>query len=47
VLNHVFEGAHDAGLHTQPTVWTAIAIPFIAGFVWWTVRRIRKHHDTE
>ncbi len=47
VLEHVLEGAHEAGAHVDPTIATAIAIPLIAGFVWWTVRRIRKHHSGE
>jgi uncharacterized membrane-anchored protein len=45
VLHHVLEGAHEAGLHVNPTLATAAAIPFIAGFVWFTVRRIRKKHS--
>ncbi|MBB4197491.1 Egg lysin [Rhodoblastus sphagnicola] len=47
VLLKVLEGAHEAGAGLNPTVWTGAAIPFIAGFVWWTVRQIRKHHMGE
>jgi uncharacterized membrane-anchored protein len=47
VLNHLFEGAEKAGVHVDPTIATAIVIPFVALFVWWTVRRIRRKHDGE
>ncbi|MCW2315596.1 Uncharacterized membrane-anchored protein [Rhodoblastus acidophilus] len=47
VLLKVLEGAHEAGAQLNPTVWTGAAIPFIAGFVWWTVRQIRKRHFEE
>jgi len=47
IFNHIFEGAKEGGLHVEPTVATALLIPFIAAFVWWTVRRIRKRHGGE
>jgi len=47
VLLKVLEGAHEAGAQLNPTVWTGAAIPFIAAFVWWTVRQIRKRHFEE
>jgi uncharacterized membrane-anchored protein len=48
VAHHVFEGAHQAGLHgIDPAVDTAILIPFIVGFVGWTVWRIRRKHSAE
>ncbi len=47
VLHHLFEGAEKAGAHVDPTEATAIVIPFVAGFVWWTVRRIRRKHAGE
>jgi uncharacterized membrane-anchored protein len=47
VFLKILEGVHQAGVHLEPTIWTAVAIPFIAGFVWWTVRRIRKRHEGE
>jgi uncharacterized membrane-anchored protein len=47
VLNHLFEGAEKAGVEIDPTIATAIIIPFVAVFVWWTVRRIRRRHDGE
>ena len=37
-------GAREAGAHIEPSKDTAIAIPFIAGFVAWTVWRIRRKH---
>jgi uncharacterized membrane-anchored protein len=47
VLHHLFEGVEKAGVHFDPTIATAIIIPFVALFVWWTVRRIRKKHEGE
>lgn len=48
VAHHVFEGAHQAGLHgIDPAVDTAILIPFIVAFVGWTVWRIRRKHSAE
>jgi uncharacterized membrane-anchored protein len=47
VLNHIFEGAEKAGLEIDPTIATAIVIPFVAAFVWWTVWRIRRKHSGE
>ncbi len=47
VFHHLFEGAHQAGLEVEPSVATAVLIPFVAGFVWWTVRRIRRKHNGE
>lgn len=47
ILHHLFEGAHEAGLHVDATVATAVCIPFIAVSVWAMVRRIRKKHGGE
>jgi uncharacterized membrane-anchored protein len=47
VFLHILEGAHEAGADLNPTVWTAVAIPFIAGFVWWIVRRVRNSHEAD
>jgi uncharacterized membrane-anchored protein len=47
VVHHVLEGAKEAGLHVEPSMDTAILIPFIIAFVAWTVWRIRKHHSAE
>ena len=47
VFLKILEGAHEAGAPVDPTIWTGAAIPFIAGFVWWTVRQIRKRHFEE
>lgn len=47
VFNHLFEGAEKAGLAIDPTIATAISIPFIAVFVGWTVWRIRRKHNGE
>ncbi len=47
VFNHLFEGAEKAGLKIDPTIATAVSIPFVAAFVGWTVWRIRRHHSGE
>jgi len=47
VFLHIFEGAHKAGLEIEPSVATAVMIPFVALFVWWTVRRIRRKHKAD
>jgi uncharacterized membrane-anchored protein len=44
VFLHLFEGAREEGLPVNPTVATAVLIPFVAAFVFWTVRRIRRKH---
>ena len=47
IFMHIFAGAHQAGIHVDPIVARAILIPFIAAFVWWTVRSIRRNHGGE
>ena len=47
ILLHEFEGLHAAGVHVDPPIATALLIPFVAAFVWWTVRRIRNKHTGE
>ncbi len=44
VFHHVLDGAKEAGVRLEPSKDTAIAIPFIAAFVAWTVWRIRRKH---
>ena len=47
LIHHVLEGAHAAGLHVDPLVGTAVAVPFVLLAVAWTVRRIRRTHSLE
>ena len=48
VAHHVLEGVKEAGVHgVEPSVDTAILIPFIIAFVGWTVWRIRRKHNAE
>jgi len=47
IFNHVFEGAEKAGLKIDPTIATAVIIPFVAALVGWTVWRIRRKHSGE
>jgi uncharacterized membrane-anchored protein len=43
LLSYAFTGLKDAGLVAWDTgVATAVALPFVLGAVWWTVRRIRR-----
>ena len=45
VFHHVLDGAKEAGVRLEAEHSdTAIAIPFIAAFVGWTVWRIRRKH---
>ena len=47
LVHHLLEGAHAAGLHVDPLVGTALAVPFALAAVAWTVRRIRRRHFVE
>lgn len=45
LFGYMAKAAHDSGsLHVEPTIVTAGFIPVAALTIWWTVRRIRKHH---
>lgn len=47
LIHHVLEGAHAAGVHVDPLIGTAVAVPFVLVAVAWTVRRIRRKHSLE
>ncbi len=47
LIHHLLEGAHAAGLHLDPLLGTALAVPFALAAVAWTVRRIRRRHFVE
>lgn len=45
LIGALLKGAKEADLiHIDPSVATAVAVPFVVGAIWWTVRRIRRHH---
>lgn len=45
LFGYLVKGAHDAGwAHVEPTTATAAFVPVAVLFIWWLVRRIRKHH---
>jgi len=45
IFHLVFEGLHLKLTWIEPTAATAAAVPFILGFVAWTLRRLRKRHS--
>ena len=45
LAHHVFEGMHAGGVHVDPAVATAMAVPFVLAFVGYVVWRTRKTHD--
>ncbi len=44
LFGYVVKGAHDAGLHIDPTLATAAFVPVAVLAIWWVVRRIRSRH---
>ena len=44
LFGYLVKGAHDAGWKIEPTVATAISVPFVILLIWWTARRIRHRH---
>jgi uncharacterized membrane-anchored protein len=45
LFGYVVKGAHDSGVpHTEPSLLTALFVPFAAGTIWFIVRRIRTRH---
>jgi uncharacterized membrane-anchored protein len=47
LVHLLFEGAHAAGLHVDPSVATALTVPFTLIGVAWMVRRIRRGHSVD
>ncbi|WP_245412044.1 DUF3422 family protein [Methylocella silvestris] len=47
IVHLMLEGAHQQEHELNPALATAIAVPFIAGFVWWNVRRLRERHPVD
>jgi uncharacterized membrane-anchored protein len=47
-LAHIlFEAAHSAGVHVNPTIATGAIVPLAVIAVAWTVRRIRRGHSAD
>lgn len=44
LFGYLVKGAHDAGLHVEPTLATAAFVPIAVLLIWWVVRRIRTRH---
>ncbi len=42
LIGYLAKGAKEAGLPVVPEVVVAMAIPFVAGLVWWGVRRLHR-----
>ncbi len=47
IAHLMLEGAHKRAEWLDPTLATALAVPFIFAFVWWNVRRLRKRHHVD
>lgn len=45
IIGYAAKGLKTAGyLPVKQEIVTGIAVPLVVAFVWWTVRRIRRHH---
>jgi uncharacterized membrane-anchored protein len=44
LFGYVVKGAHDRGVPLDPTLATALSVPFVVLAIWWVVRRIRRRH---
>jgi uncharacterized membrane-anchored protein len=44
LFGYLIKGAHDAGVHVDPSIATAVFVPVVVLLIWWTVRRIRTRH---
>ena len=47
LVAYLAKGARAAGLPIAPDLAVALAIPFIAGVVWWGLRRLHRRVDAE
>lgn len=45
LIGYLFKGSKIFHVEVDPGILTAFAVPFVLAFVWWTVRRIRHHHE--
>jgi uncharacterized membrane-anchored protein len=47
IAHLILEGVHKRAEWLDPTLATALAVPFIFAFVWWNVRRLRQRHHVD
>lgn len=44
LFGYLAKGAHDGGLHVEPSVVTAFFVPVAVGVIWIVIHNIRKRH---
>ncbi len=44
---HLHTAVHKRAEWLDPTLATALAVPFIFALVWWNVRRLRQRHHVD
>ncbi|GGI26121.1 MULTISPECIES: DUF3422 domain-containing protein [Bradyrhizobium] len=44
LFGYLAKGAHDGGLHVEPSLATALFVPFAVGLIWIITHRIRQRH---
>jgi uncharacterized membrane-anchored protein len=44
LFGYLAKGAHDGGLHVEPSLATALFVPVAVGMVWIVTRNIRRRH---
>jgi len=44
LFGYLAKGAHDGGLHVEPSLATALFVPIAVGLVWIITRNIRRRH---
>ncbi|MGJ4999309.1 DUF3422 domain-containing protein [Bradyrhizobium sp. HKCCYLS3077] len=47
LFGYLAKGAHDAGLHVEPSFATAAFVPVAIALIWFTTHQIRKRHLKE
>jgi uncharacterized membrane-anchored protein len=47
IAHLILEGVHKQAEALDPTLATAVLVPFILAFVWWNVRRLRGRHPID
>ena len=44
LFGYLAKGAHDSGLHVEPSLATALFVPLALGLIWIVTRNIRRRH---